>query len=69
MAAANYAMAKGERGRTAAVTAAAVEIYSMTNDEGALRQRRRRHWSTVHIGYKAGVTGLANIGLLSNMAL
>ena len=41
MAAANYAMAKGEgeRGRTAAVTAAAVEIYSMTNDEGALRQR------------------------------
>ena len=30
-----------ERGRTAAVTAAAaaVEIYSMTNDEGALRQR------------------------------
>ena len=44
MTAANYAMA----------AAAAVEIYSMTNDEGALRQRRRRHWSTVHIGYKAG---------------
>ena len=34
------AKGEGERGRTAAVTAAAaVEIYSMTNDEGALRQR------------------------------